>query len=183
MARSRANGPGCRWVLWVQGCSLRCPGCFNPQTHPSGAGRRAGVDDLFGQAAALGGDIEGVTITGGEPLEQCAGLLPLLQRIRRETPLSVLVFTGFTWEELQGRPAFPPGFRPEILSYIDLLLAGRFTAQPVSSPGPPGLEHKSCHFLSSRYTGQDLAALAPAEAFIRPDGAILYSGLQPPRAA
>ncbi len=141
------------------------------------------MDGLFGQIAALGGDIEGVTITGGEPLEQCAGLLPLLQRIRRETPLSVLVFTGFTWEELQGRPASLPGFRPEILSYVDLLLAGRFTARPASSPGPPGLEHKSCHFLSSRYSAKDLTALAPAEAFIRLDGTILYSGLQPPRTA
>jgi anaerobic ribonucleoside-triphosphate reductase activating protein len=141
------------------------------------------VDDLFGQVAALGGNIEGVTITGGEPLEQCAGLLPLLQRIRRETPLSVLVFTGFTWEELQSRPAFLPGFRPEILSYVDLLLAGRFTTRPAASPGLSGLEHKTCHFLSSRYAAKDLTTVAPAEALIRPDGTILYSGLQPPRTA
>ncbi|MCU0780030.1 MAG: radical SAM protein [Akkermansiaceae bacterium] len=33
LPRSRANGPGWRSVVWVQGCSLGCPGCFNPQTH------------------------------------------------------------------------------------------------------------------------------------------------------
>ena len=31
--RSRANGPGARFVVWLQGCTLGCPGCFNPATH------------------------------------------------------------------------------------------------------------------------------------------------------
>jgi len=31
---SRANGPGLRAVVFFQGCTLRCPGCWNPETHP-----------------------------------------------------------------------------------------------------------------------------------------------------
>ena len=54
---SQVNGPGRRAVVWVQGCTLGCPGCFNPETHDAGNGNLARVDDLFTQIAALhGGD-------------------------------------------------------------------------------------------------------------------------------
>ena len=46
--RSAANGPGVRYVVWSQGCALRCPGCFNPKTH-SGAG--AGTVRTAGEVA------------------------------------------------------------------------------------------------------------------------------------
>jgi len=36
---SLVNGPGKRAVVWVQGCTLGCPGCFNPQTHSVAAGK------------------------------------------------------------------------------------------------------------------------------------------------
>jgi hypothetical protein len=52
-------------------------------------------------ALARQGRIEGVTISGGEPLQQLAGLAHLLERIKTELPqLSVILFTGFSWEEL-----------------------------------------------------------------------------------
>ena len=50
---SRANGPGLRAVLWVQGCSLGCPGCFNPQTHPFNEGQPVPVENLVSQIVAL----------------------------------------------------------------------------------------------------------------------------------
>src|SRR3972149_712339 len=37
LPRSRANGPGMRAVIWFQGCTRGCPGCFNPETHASGS--------------------------------------------------------------------------------------------------------------------------------------------------
>src|SRR5437867_3434145 len=97
---SAANGPGLRAVLWVQGCTLGCPGCFNPDTHPR-PGQVWTVDETYERIVALAGDIEGVTISGGEPLQQRRPILTLLHRIRTETSLSTLVFTGYTWDELQ----------------------------------------------------------------------------------
>jgi anaerobic ribonucleoside-triphosphate reductase activating protein len=77
MPRSRANGPGNRFVIWSQGCSLGCPGCFNPWTHdPETAGQWVTVDDLVDDVKTEadqyrnGPALDGVTVTGGEPLEQ-----------------------------------------------------------------------------------------------------------------
>ena len=50
--RSRANGPGARFVVWMQGCTLGCPGCFNPTTHDAAGGREVEVAEV---AAQLGG--------------------------------------------------------------------------------------------------------------------------------
>jgi anaerobic ribonucleoside-triphosphate reductase activating protein len=74
--RSQANGPGVRFVVWSQGCTLGCPGCFNPGTHPvtaAGAGEWP-PGELAAAAAAQAGCIEGVTLTGGEPLQQPAAV-------------------------------------------------------------------------------------------------------------
>src|SRR5262245_17271767 len=90
---SRANGPGLRAVLWTKGCSLGCPGCFNPQTHAFTGGERVPVEALFGRLVDRGDAIEGLTVSGGEPLQQFRPLLVLLRRVREQTPLSVIVFT------------------------------------------------------------------------------------------
>ncbi len=152
---SRSNGPGRRAVVWVQGCSLGCPGCFNPETHRLG-GEPTSVDDLFARVA--GCDVEGLTVSGGEPLQQRRPLAALLARVRAETDLSVLVFTGYTWEEAQRFA--------DVLASVDVLLAGR-------------LGQKTTHFLSARYNQSHLDAVPPAEVVIEPDGSVVLSGLQP----
>ena len=95
---SRANGPGWRAVIWVQGCSLGCPGCFNPETHAFNGGAALGVDDLFKRIETVGDSVEGLTVSGGEPFQQLRPLTALLRRVRGETRLSIIVFTGFAWE-------------------------------------------------------------------------------------
>lgn len=68
LPRSRANGPGWRSVVWVQGCSLGCPGCFNPQTHNrEEVGEAVEVAEVMQRILAAG--TEGVTVSGGEPLQ------------------------------------------------------------------------------------------------------------------
>ncbi|HEX8107935.1 MAG TPA: 4Fe-4S cluster-binding domain-containing protein, partial [Kofleriaceae bacterium] len=62
--RSRANGPGARFVVWFQGCTLGCPGCFNPTTHDPDPGRAGGrtmpLDALVGELARARPGIEGL---------------------------------------------------------------------------------------------------------------------------
>jgi anaerobic ribonucleoside-triphosphate reductase activating protein len=71
--RSRANGPGVRFVVWFQGCTLGCAGCFNPATHSGslGASRRS-LAELYAEIdlAMIGAPIEGLTLSGGEPMQQ-----------------------------------------------------------------------------------------------------------------
>jgi len=165
---TRANGPGVRAALWVQGCSLGCPGCYNPATHPFAGGDLVAVDDLVGRIVALGEDIEGVTVSGGEPLQQREPLLALLRRLRAETRLSVLVFTGFTWEEV-GRLPEADAF----LGCVDVLIAGRYDATRHLARDLRGSANKTAHFLSDRYGPADLAAVPPAEVVITPEGDIV----------
>lgn len=97
--RSRANGHGVRAVVWVQGCTLGCPGCFNPAAQPRQGGELVAVDDLFRRIIALADSIHGVTLSGGEPLQQVKPVLALLESVRKKSRLSVVLFTGYEWEE------------------------------------------------------------------------------------
>jgi anaerobic ribonucleoside-triphosphate reductase activating protein len=173
---STANGPGARAVVWVQGCSLGCPGCYNPDTHPFAGGESVTADELFDRLTALGDAIEGVTVSGGEPLQQRPALLALLRRLRRETALSVLVFTGFNWEEVNRFPE-----APELLGCIDVLIAGRYEQGQHLALDLRGSANKSAHFLSPRYAPADLRAVPTAEVVITADGEVVATGIDPPR--
>jgi anaerobic ribonucleoside-triphosphate reductase activating protein len=171
---SRANGPGVRAVIWVQGCSLACPGCFNPATHPFADGELVAVDVLFQRLVALGNRIEGLTVSGGEPLQQHCALLALLQRVRRETGLSVLVFTGFTWDEVQHMPE-----AEELLACIDVFIAGRYDHNQRLARNLRGSANKTVHLLTDRYTITGLQAVPPAEVIITTEGEVVLSGINP----
>jgi anaerobic ribonucleoside-triphosphate reductase activating protein len=173
---SRANGPGTRAVLWVQGCSLGCPGCFNPTTHPFAGGEDATVDQVMRRLVDLGDAVEGLTVSGGEPLQQRPAVLALLRRVRRETSLSSLLFTGYTWEEVNRFPE-----APMLLDCVDVLLAGRYDRSRHLALDLRGSANKTVHFLTPRYGPADLAAVPAAEMVITPEGDVLASGIDPVR--
>ncbi len=172
---SRANGPGLRAVLWLQGCTLGCPGCFNPATHPSQGGQRRTVRALVERICRLPG-VEGLTVSGGEPLQQLAPLAALLAGVRRRSALSVVVFTGFTLEEAQRLPG-----AERLLGLVDVLIAGRYLAEQRLARGLLGSANKQMHFLSGRYAPADFAGLPEAEVIIGPGGLVTFSGIDPLR--
>ncbi|MCA9680033.1 MAG: radical SAM protein [Myxococcales bacterium] len=169
--RSRANGPGTRFVVWVQGCTLGCPGCFNPGTHDATAGRDVEVAELLAQLATSGA--EGLTVSGGEPLEQAAGVLALLRGARAQGR-STLVFSGFALDELRARP-----LGPEIVAELDVLIDGRYVARERLGVGLRGSANQQVRLLTDRYAEADIAAVPEAEVRIGPDGAVVLSGVAP----
>lgn len=177
LPRSRANGPGVRAVLWVQGCSLGCPGCFNPDTHTFVGGERVPVHDLFQRLVELSASIEGLTISGGEPLQQRHALLALLRRVRQETALSVVLFTGYTWEEVQRMPEAAE----TLLSCVDVLIAGRYVATQHLARDLRGSANKTVHLLTDRYTMAHVHAVPLAEVIITEAGGVVVSGIDPVR--
>ncbi|MBI5244090.1 MAG: radical SAM protein [Elusimicrobia bacterium] len=118
LERSSANGPGERFVVWVQGCSLACPGCFNPELSDPGGGTEVRVQELAERINKTAG-IRGLTLSGGDPLEQAEAVLELLKRLDRR--LDVVLFTGFTPQEIASDPA-----KARILRHVDLMVAGRY---------------------------------------------------------
>ena len=145
-----AEGPGRRAALWVQGCSIRCPGCFNPHSWAAGAGEPVGWAELAGavrQAAATHG-IEGLTLLGGEPFDQ-AGPLADLARAVRDEGLSVMTFTGYVLEALQdaGREDWD-----RLLAATDLLVDGPYMAERPERRRPwVGSDNQRFWFLTDRY--------------------------------
>ncbi len=174
-ARSRANGPGVRAVVWVQGCSLGCPGCFNPGTHAPGQGNERPVAELVDWVAGQGPAIEGLTVSGGEPFEQPDGLLELVSAVRA-AGRSVLVFSGFTVEEIRARPG-----GPAILDQIDVLVDGRYLAGERLGRGLRGSANQRIHLLSDRYTLAQVEATPEAEIRIDAAGGLTISGVAPLR--
>jgi anaerobic ribonucleoside-triphosphate reductase activating protein len=173
---SRANGPGARAVLWTQGCTLGCAGCFNPESHPFNGGEEVSVDDLFQRVAQVGDRIEGITVSGGEPFQQLQPLLSLLRRVRAETNLSILLFTGYTWREVGRMPE-----AKSLLSCVDALIAGRYDQTQRLARDLRGSVNKTVHFLSGRYRWSDLQAVAGAELIISAEGVLTMSGIDPLR--
>jgi anaerobic ribonucleoside-triphosphate reductase activating protein len=171
---SRANGPGSRAVIWVQGCSLGCPACFNPKTHSFQGGQVILVDELVQRLVELRDQVQGVTISGGEPLQQPVALLALLANIRQRTPLSVLLFSGYTWDEIQHIPQ-----AKKILGYVDVLIAGRYQHSLRLANNLVGSSNQSVHFLSGRYHSSNLQNIPPGEVIISPDGEVTLSGVDP----
>jgi anaerobic ribonucleoside-triphosphate reductase activating protein len=140
-----AEGPGRRFALWVQGCSLRCVGCCNPRMFVGGRGARRSVASLLGElddARARHG-IEGLTLLGGEPLEQLAGVTALCEGAAGRG-LGVLVFSGYRLEEARALPGFPA-----LWPHVDTLVDGRYEA---GQPEPPP-EQGGRRFIGSRNQG------------------------------
>ncbi|GHU80151.1 anaerobic ribonucleoside-triphosphate reductase activating protein [Spirochaetia bacterium] len=97
LSASRVNGPGSRFVVWVQGCSRHCPGCFNPLTHDRYEGVELSTHEIIETIPLK--DVEGITVSGGEPFEQPEALADLLEAAKG-LGLHRLVYTGFSYEEL-----------------------------------------------------------------------------------
>lgn len=172
--RSRANGPGVRAVLWLQGCSLGCPGCYNPATHESATGELREPSAVVAELAGLADAIEGVSISGGEPFEQPEALLELVREIRAATSLSVLVFSGFTLEELRSQP-----LAPAVLEHVDVLIDGRYQAPQRLARGLRGSHNQRIQLLTARYTVADVEATPVAEIRIDPRGNVIATGVDP----
>jgi anaerobic ribonucleoside-triphosphate reductase activating protein len=151
-----AEGPGRRWALWVQGCSLRCAGCCNPEMFDERRGEVTAIDELcarISEAQAHG--VEGVTFLGGEPFEQAVELA-VLARHARGLAMTVMVFSGYTLDELRARAD-----AAELLACTDLLVDGRYDRSRPEARPPVGRRwigsaNQVMHFLTAAYAPDDL---------------------------
>jgi anaerobic ribonucleoside-triphosphate reductase activating protein len=172
---SRANGPGNRAVFWFQGCSLRCLGCFNPETHAHAPRLLVPVSELLGRIEQCQATLEGITVSGGEPLEQPTGLLHLLCGIRERTRLSVVLFSGLTRDRIKGLPV-----GPEILAAADILIAGPFVRELRMANGLRGSSNQEIRLLSNRYDLDQITGTPVGEVHIDPRGIVSVTGIDPP---
>jgi anaerobic ribonucleoside-triphosphate reductase activating protein len=170
--RSRANGPGARFVVWMQGCTLGCPGCFNPTTHDAAGGREVTVDEIAKELAATPG-VEGLSLSGGEPLQQAEAAVALLDAARG-LGLSTLAFSGYTIDEIR---ALPHG--PDVLARLDVLIDGRYVSTQRLATGLRGSANQRIQRLTDRYSVADVEATPVAEVRISATGEVVLTGVNP----
>jgi anaerobic ribonucleoside-triphosphate reductase activating protein len=168
--RSRANGPGVRFVIWLQGCTLGCPGCFNPATHPTGSPDTP-IEELVDHMAAA--KVEGLSLSGGEPLQQPEATHALLLAARA-LGMSTLAFSGYTIDEVRELPG-----GPEILAQLDVLIDGRYLAGERLATGLRGSANQRIHLLTDRYTLAQIEATPVAEIVISRGGEVALTGVNP----
>ncbi len=168
---SSVNGPGKRYVIWTQGCLRKCPECCNPDTHDIGDRRLISIADLLNDIQAHSGNIEGISISGGEPFLQAEPLSSFLKNLREDFPeLSVVLFSGYTLAEIESIP-----HGRKCLRYIDVLIDGEYCASQAAA-GIPASENQKLHFFSTKYSASDFDTVPETEVFITASGELYVSG-------
>jgi anaerobic ribonucleoside-triphosphate reductase activating protein len=153
LAATAAEGPGLRSALWVQGCSVHCPGCFNPQLWAEIGGRLENTAELADSFVtdALSAGVEGITLLGGEPFDQAAALASIAEAFRA-AGLTVMTFSGYPLELLTEWALERPDIA-RLLAATDLLIDGPYLRDRPDAIRP---------WLGS--TNQGIRALTPAYA-------------------
>jgi len=173
LSTSRANGPGLRSVIWVQGCTLACPDCFNPSTHDiNDEVETVSVQELLDWVISNG--VDGLTISGGEPFQQSEGVLEL-SRLVRLAGLNVVILTGFTQSQVQSR------FSHDVLtSSVDVVIAGPYVATRHLAHALRGSSNKEYLMFSDVYEKSDFDELPESEIVINLEGTIVVTGINVP---
>lgn len=149
--RTEAEGPGVRFAVWFQGCPLRCPGCCNPEFLPFNGGHATPLSALLARLDEAG-ELEGVSLLGGEPFAHATGAAAFTREVRRRK-LGIMVYTGYTLEQIRTSS---DSAAHELLANIDLLVDGPYIReQPETERRWIGSRNQRVHFLTDRYSSDD----------------------------
>ena len=154
-------GPFNRFVIWVHGCCFDCDGCLATNTK-IGAFTEVEIEALSRRIADS--QCEGITISGGEPFLQSSALLQLIKTTRKKRDIGVIVYSGFTIDELQQDALKAP-----LLSEIDILIDGRYIKELDDGRAYVGSSNQVIHYLTPRYAdiGKDYYASSKRRAEIK----------------
>lgn len=150
---TEALGPGVRAAVWVQGCPFRCRGCIAPEWIPASGGRLTDPEELA-EHLLTDPRVTGLTLSGGEPMTQAAGLAATVRAARARRDLDVISFTGFTLDRLRTDPP-APGV-PELLAELDVLIDGQYVRDLDDGLGLRGSANQVVNHLTGRLRHVDL---------------------------
>ncbi|GAA3232376.1 4Fe-4S single cluster domain-containing protein [Dactylosporangium siamense] len=177
LTSTRAEGPGDRTAVWVQGCTIHCAGCFNPHLWTFRGGRLTPAEELTAQILAA--DTSGLTLLGGEPFDQAAALAKVAAAVQA-AGRSVMTFTGYTTAQLDHAVATGRADVAALLAGTDLLVAGPYLADRLDLARPwVGSTNQEFVLLTDRFPHllDDLTATPDrVEVTVDPDGRVAVNG-------
>jgi anaerobic ribonucleoside-triphosphate reductase activating protein len=139
-------GPGKRFVIWVQGCSIRCKGCWNKDMWDFTPKIVLTVDELINKILKEKENIEGITFLGGEPLDQYEEVKELLIK-SKILGLTNMLFTGYEMDEIIEKKM------TSIIEYLDILITGRYDKNKRTTKHQwIGSSNQKIYFLTERYS-------------------------------
>ncbi len=143
-------GPGKRYALWFQGCEKYCKECMSPSATDTQKGFLVSIEAIANEIYTCP-HVEGLTISGGEPFLQYEGLYELLRRIKSNTQLGVIIYTGYYLGELQKKQI--PEINTIINELTDIIIDGPYIKELNDGMSLRGSSNQRIHLLTSRYKG------------------------------
>ena len=140
-------GPGRRFAVWFQGCKKRCEGCINPQGQQLDGGQLVAVEELLAKIGRQKG-LQGITISGGEPFLQYDGLKRLIEGVRRETQLDIMLYSGYSLQELQDRHG---SGLAALLRQVDIFIDGEYRKEEDNGTIYRGSDNQKIDFFTERF--------------------------------
>jgi anaerobic ribonucleoside-triphosphate reductase activating protein len=166
-------------VIWVQGCPFACKGCIVPESWPIEDGEETAVDELTDWVLAQP-ELEGVTFSGGEPMEQAGALASLVDRVRASADLGVVCYTGYRLEVLRTRGSEE---QRALVARTDLLIDGVYIESEHADLRWRGSSNQRLLPLTDRYRADVESILeerdrsAGLEFFLNDEGAFGFAGV------
>ena len=172
-----ALGPGSRAALWVQGCPFQCPGCISPEWQSESPHQSLKVNQIV-EWITNTPSISGLTISGGEPFQQAGPLSLLISKIKLTRDLNIIVYSGYTLEQLIKRIPHSPEIGL-LLDQIDVLIDGPYQNNLDDNKGLRGSSNQRVHHITTRLSGFDFNNTPRTVEFHIQNNSIVLAGIPP----
>lgn len=176
---SSVNGPGERCVIWFSGCTLNCPGCWNPDTHIFDISKKIDLQEIYTWLSSLPETLEGITFSGGDPMQHAEDTMHICFWVLDNRPnWTIGMFTGYTFKEMEegraryykahpddsqrhAKPGYPVGdvMWNALKGSMDFAIMGRYNKlMPAPDDSPlVTTSNQELKLFSDRYTKADFA--------------------------
>ena len=138
---SEVLGPNKRFIVWVQGCNKRCKGCIAKDSWTLDGGELVAVDDVVQQILQQD-DVEGITISGGEPFLQQDALCELISKVREQKDIGVIIYTGMKYSEIENLA---------LTHFADIIIDGEYIEDLNDDKSLRGSSNQNIICLTKRY--------------------------------
>ena len=142
LKKTEILGPHKRYVIWVQGCNKHCVGCISAESQSLNGGYEIDISDLADDILSVT-DIEGITISGGEPFLQSDSLIALINMIKLKRDLGIIIYTGFIYDEIKENP---------LTALSDIIIDGDYQEKLNDGLSLRGSSNQNICLITQRYS-------------------------------